>query len=228
MGNQSPGSAAGGMLGVETVREFQVLVNNYSAEYGRSTGGIVSAVTRSGTNTFHGSVFEFHRNDALDSKNYFDPEDEPIPPLTRNQFGGVRRRAHRQARQDLLLRQLRGAAAGRGAQPGGARAEHGDPEPDRHCRASGRISTSTRCRTPTIGRRPASTPRGQRADRRGLRRREGRLHARRRRFALGALQPRQRQRVPCRTSCSAFGLRSHTKSQYIPGRVQEGVRLERC
>ena len=88
MGNQSPGSAAGGMLGVETVREFQVLVNNYSAEYGRSSGGIVSAVTRSGTNTLHGSVFEFHRSDALDSKNYFDPQDEPIPPLTRNQFGG--------------------------------------------------------------------------------------------------------------------------------------------
>jgi hypothetical protein len=88
MGNQSPGSAAGGLLGVETVREFQVLVNNYSAEYGRSAGGIVSAVTRSGTNTLHGSVFEFHRNDALDSKNYFDPEDEPIPALTRNQFGG--------------------------------------------------------------------------------------------------------------------------------------------
>ena len=50
-GNGSPGSAAGGMLGVDTVREFQVLVNNYSAEYGRSTGGIVMAVTRSGTNT---------------------------------------------------------------------------------------------------------------------------------------------------------------------------------
>ena len=48
-GNGSPGSAAGGLLGVETVREFQVLVNNYSAEYGRSTGGIVTAVTRSGT-----------------------------------------------------------------------------------------------------------------------------------------------------------------------------------
>ncbi|MBI1872467.1 MAG: TonB-dependent receptor [Acidobacteria bacterium] len=88
MGNQSPGSAAGGALGVETVREFQVLVNNYSAEYGRSTGGIVSAVTRSGSNTLHGSAFEFHRNDALDAKNFFDPADEPIPPLTRNQFGG--------------------------------------------------------------------------------------------------------------------------------------------
>lgn len=87
-GNQSPGSAAGGLLGVEAVREFQILVNNYSAEYGRSAGGVVSAVTRSGTNSLHGAAFEFHRNDALDAKTYFDPPDEPKPPLTRNQFGG--------------------------------------------------------------------------------------------------------------------------------------------
>lgn len=87
-GNQSPGSAAGGMLGVESVREFQVLINSYSAEHGRSSGGIVSAVTRSGTNAFHGAAFEFHRNDALDAKTYFDPEDAPKPPFTRNQFGG--------------------------------------------------------------------------------------------------------------------------------------------
>jgi hypothetical protein len=87
-GNQSPGSAAGGLLGVEAVREFQILVNNYSAEYGRSAGGIVSAVTRSGTNALHGAGFEFHRNDALDAKTYFDPPDEPKPPFTRNQFGG--------------------------------------------------------------------------------------------------------------------------------------------
>ena len=87
-GNQSPGSAAGGMLGVETVREFQILVNSYSAEYGRSAGGIVSAVTRSGTNTLHGAGFEFHRNDAFDSKTFFDPPDEPKPPFTRNQYGG--------------------------------------------------------------------------------------------------------------------------------------------
>ena len=87
-GNGSPGSAAGGLLGVETVREFQVLVNNYSAEYGRSSGGIVTAVTRSGTNNFRGAGFEFHRNDALDSRNYFDPPDVDQPPLHRNQYGG--------------------------------------------------------------------------------------------------------------------------------------------
>jgi outer membrane receptor protein involved in Fe transport len=87
-GNGSPGSAAGGLLGVETVREFQVLVNNYSAEYGRSTGGIVTAVTRSGTNAFKGTLFEFNRNSRFDSKTYFDSPDSEIPPLSRNQFGG--------------------------------------------------------------------------------------------------------------------------------------------
>ena len=88
-GNGSPGSAAGGMLGVDTVREFQVLVNNYSAEYGRSSGGIVVAVTRSGTNRVSGSAFEFNRDSRFDSRTYFDDPNEPIPPLKRNQFGGT-------------------------------------------------------------------------------------------------------------------------------------------
>src|SRR5262245_56586151 len=87
-GNGSPGSAAGGLLGVETVREFQVLVNNYSAEYGRSTGGIVTAVTRSGTNAVKGTVFEFNRNSRFDSKTFFDDPSSDIPRLERNQFGG--------------------------------------------------------------------------------------------------------------------------------------------
>jgi len=87
-GNGSPGSAAGGLLGVETVREFQVLINNYSAEYGRSTGGIVTAVTRSGTNNLRGAAFGFLRNDALDARNYFDDPGEEIPPLERHQVGG--------------------------------------------------------------------------------------------------------------------------------------------
>ncbi|HEX9367714.1 MAG TPA: carboxypeptidase regulatory-like domain-containing protein, partial [Vicinamibacterales bacterium] len=88
-GNGSPGSAAGGMLGVDTVREFQVLVNNYSAEYGRSSGGIVVAITRSGTNNLTGSAFEFNRDSRFDSRTYFDDPSKPIPPLTRNQFGGT-------------------------------------------------------------------------------------------------------------------------------------------
>src|SRR5687768_3987222 len=62
--NKTPGSAAGVLLGVEAVLEFQVLTNAYSAEFGRSSGGVFNAVTRSGANRYTGSVFEFHRNSA--------------------------------------------------------------------------------------------------------------------------------------------------------------------
>ena len=78
------GSASGNVLGVEAVREFQVLTNSFSAEFGHHTGGIINAATKSGTNALHGSLFEFHRDDSLDSKNYFDAEK---PPFERNQFG---------------------------------------------------------------------------------------------------------------------------------------------
>ncbi len=78
------GSASGNVLGVEAVREFQVLTNSFSAEYGHHTGGIINAATKSGTNSVHGSLFEFHRDDALDTKNYFDAVQ---PPFQRNQFG---------------------------------------------------------------------------------------------------------------------------------------------
>src|SRR5438046_3751598 len=87
-GNGSPGTAAGGLLGATTVREFRVLVNNYSAEYGRSTGGIVTAVTRSGTNTLKGTLFEFNRDSRFDSPTFFDDPTSDLPPLKRNQFGG--------------------------------------------------------------------------------------------------------------------------------------------
>ena len=91
--NKTPGSSAGVLLGVEAVLEFQVLTNAYSAEFGRSAGGVINAVTRSGANAMHGSGFEFHRNSALDAKNYFDPTDKPIPDFYRHQFGGVAGRA---------------------------------------------------------------------------------------------------------------------------------------
>jgi outer membrane receptor protein involved in Fe transport len=87
--NKTPGSSAGVLLGVEAVLEFQVLTNAYSAEFGRSAGGVINAVTRGGTNAVHGSGFEFYRNSALDAKNYFDPADKPIPDFYRHQFGGV-------------------------------------------------------------------------------------------------------------------------------------------
>src|SRR3989441_1283291 len=70
--NNTPGSAQGLLVGVETVKEFRVLTNTYSAEYGRSTGGVFLAGTKSGTNDFHGSAFEFLRNDNLDARNFFD------------------------------------------------------------------------------------------------------------------------------------------------------------
>jgi outer membrane receptor protein involved in Fe transport len=75
---------SGTMLGVETVREFTVLTSIYSAEYGKVQGGVINAVTKSGTNEFHGSVFEFHRNDNLDARNFFD---NVKPEFKRNQFG---------------------------------------------------------------------------------------------------------------------------------------------
>ncbi len=87
--NNTPGSAAGVLLGVDTLREFRVLTNAYSAAYGRSAGGVISAVTRAGTNELHGSLFEFVRNSNFDAKNFFDSSSDPIPPFRRNQFGVV-------------------------------------------------------------------------------------------------------------------------------------------
>lgn len=83
--NSPAGSAAGTTLGTETVREFRVEANAYGAEFGRNYGGQVNVITKSGTNRFHGSVYEFHRNDALDARNYFDPAEKP--DFRRNQFG---------------------------------------------------------------------------------------------------------------------------------------------
>ena len=83
--NQAPGSVLGGNLGVDAVSEFSVLTLNQGAEYGRTSGGVISAINRSGTNSFHGSAYEFIRNSALDARNYFDPPS--IAPFKRNQFG---------------------------------------------------------------------------------------------------------------------------------------------
>jgi len=82
--NGPPGSALGVNLGVDAVEQFSVLTSNYPAQYGRSSGGIISASTRSGTSDFHGSVYEFFRNSALDARNFFDTRK---PPFHRNQFG---------------------------------------------------------------------------------------------------------------------------------------------
>lgn len=83
--NGSPGGVLGSTTGVDTIEEFSVLTSNYSAEYGRTSGGVINSITRSGTNQFHGSVYDFLRNSVFDAANFFDVTK---PPFRRNQFGG--------------------------------------------------------------------------------------------------------------------------------------------
>jgi hypothetical protein len=85
----APASAAGYMIGIEAIAELQVISSPFSAEYGRSDGGTITAVTKSGTNGFHGGAYEYLRNSAFDAKNYFDLADQAIPALSQNQFGGL-------------------------------------------------------------------------------------------------------------------------------------------
>src|SRR5487761_26454 len=82
--NTGPGSALGVNLGVDAISEFTVLTDTYAAEYGRGSGGVFNAVTKSGTNAIHGDGFFFFRNSGLDARNFFD---EAIPPFRRQQFG---------------------------------------------------------------------------------------------------------------------------------------------
>src|ERR1700730_9081914 len=82
--NSAPGSVLGTDLGSDAVGEFSVLSSTYPAEYGRSSGGVINAITRSGTKGFHGSVYEFLRNSGFDAHNFFDAK---RPPFKRNQFG---------------------------------------------------------------------------------------------------------------------------------------------
>ncbi len=84
--NMTPGGASGDLLGVDAIREFNLERDTYGAEYGKKPGGQVSIVTESGSNQFHGSVFEFLRNNALDAGNYFDVG-HVAPPFQRNDFG---------------------------------------------------------------------------------------------------------------------------------------------
>ncbi len=104
--NMTPGGASGQLLGIDAVREFNILRDTYSAEYGKKPGGQISIVTQSGSNQWHGSIFEFLRNSALDAPNYFDVGSSP-PPFRRNQFGGLAGRPDPE-RQGLRVRQLRG------------------------------------------------------------------------------------------------------------------------
>ena len=85
--NGGPGSVLGGTLGVDAIEEFSVLTANTPAEYGRTSAGVIGAITRAGTNAVHGTVYEFLRNSALDAPNYFDVG--RTPPFKRNQFGAA-------------------------------------------------------------------------------------------------------------------------------------------
>ena len=89
-------------LPVDAMQEFRVIANNYSAEYGHSTGGIVTMSTRSGTNQYHGSLFESLQNNVFNARNFFAAT---RPPIRLNQFGGSLRRPDPQG-QDHLLRHL--------------------------------------------------------------------------------------------------------------------------
>ncbi|MCZ6767796.1 MAG: TonB-dependent receptor [Acidobacteria bacterium] len=85
----NPQGASGAFLGAESVQEFQIITNNYSAEYRSQAGAIVSAVTKSGTNALHGSLFWTHRNDNLDAARWEDNAFGGVKPeFKRNQFGG--------------------------------------------------------------------------------------------------------------------------------------------
>ncbi len=81
----TPGGVSGNLLGIDAVREFNVLTGDYGAEYGKREGAQVTVVTQSGSNTPHGTLYEFVRNSALNGRNYFDQGS--IPPFQQNQFG---------------------------------------------------------------------------------------------------------------------------------------------
>jgi hypothetical protein len=89
----APGSVTGGVLGVDAIQEFSVVTSNAPANYGKTSGGVINAASRSGTNAFHGSAYEFLRNSKLDTRNFFDQTKDAsgkliVPPFKRNQFGG--------------------------------------------------------------------------------------------------------------------------------------------
>lgn len=85
--NGPASSAAGTALGTESIREFRVESNSYSAEFGRNSGGQINAISKSGGNDFHGTLYHFLRNDNLDARNFFDREPVGKPEFKRNQYG---------------------------------------------------------------------------------------------------------------------------------------------
>ena len=86
--NGAPGGASGLNLGVDGIQEFSVLTSDYTAEYGRTSGAVINAITKSGVNQLHGTAFFFDRDKIFDAKNFFDSASASIPPFRRVQFGG--------------------------------------------------------------------------------------------------------------------------------------------
>jgi hypothetical protein len=74
---------------LDSIQEFKIQTSMYPAEFGGKASALINVSTKSGGNAFHGSLFEFHRNDAFDAHNYFDPPGQPTPRLRQNQFGGA-------------------------------------------------------------------------------------------------------------------------------------------
>jgi hypothetical protein len=74
---------------VDSIQEFKIQKSQYAAEFGGKASALINVATRAGANTFRGSLFEFFRHDMFDAHNYFDPKDQPVPPLRQNQFGGT-------------------------------------------------------------------------------------------------------------------------------------------
>ncbi len=84
--NETKNMGAGLIPNADSIAEFRLLTNSFSAEYGKFSGAVMNTVTKSGSNSFHGTLFEFYRNQGLDAYNYFDTTKAE---LKRNQFGGV-------------------------------------------------------------------------------------------------------------------------------------------
>src|SRR5712692_3829346 len=116
--NSGPGSVIGGNLGVDAIQEFSVITGSFSAEYGKSSGGIVDAISKSGTNAFHGDIYEFFRNQKLDANDFFSNRNGlPKNAYRRNQFGAAAGGPLKHDRTFLFgdyegIRQLQGAPTG--------------------------------------------------------------------------------------------------------------------
>ena len=155
----------------DSIAEFRLLTSNYTAEYGRNGGGIISVVTKSGTNQFHGSAFEFIRNRVFDANDYFNiPQGLPRLDLKRNQFGATLGGPIRQDRAFFFLayqgtRQVQAVPdvdipvyTAQELQGNFSQAVNGGPDPNVACFLSGYFPGGTDCGTNAKGNPVRGTP----------------------------------------------------------------------